>query len=43
VWYFASLSAASTASVPELPKNDRCGPRIGAIADSSSPSRTCGS
>ena len=37
------LDAASVASVPELPKNDRTPPSIGAIAASSSASRTCGS
>src|SRR5687767_711343 len=30
VRYFASFSAASFASVPELEKNERCGPLIGA-------------
>jgi hypothetical protein len=39
----ASFSAASFASVPELLKNDRCGPGIGAMADISSPSRACSS
>ena len=43
VYHFASFSEASTASVPELPKNDRTGPSIGAIDDISSASRTCGS
>jgi hypothetical protein len=43
VYHFASFNAASTASVPEFPKNDRTGPFIGAMADISSASRTCGS
>jgi hypothetical protein len=32
----ASLSAPSTASVPELVRNARTGPRIGAVAASAS-------
>ena len=39
----ANEGAASTASVPELPKNDLHPPAIGACADSSSASFTCGS
>ncbi len=41
--YRASFSAASFASVPELPKNDRTSPVMGTIAAISSASRTCGS
>jgi len=43
VWYFASLRAASLASVPELPKNERTSPSIGTMAAISSASCTWGS
>jgi hypothetical protein len=40
VAYRASLTHASTASAPEFPKNDLASPPTGAIAASSSASRT---
>ena len=39
-WYLASLIDASTASVPEFPKNVRTGPVIGAISAIASASCT---
>ncbi len=43
VWYFASFTDASTASVPELPKNVFTSPEIGTMSAMSSASFTCGS
>ncbi len=39
VAYLASLSAPSTASAPELVRNTRTGPSIGAVAASAAPIR----
>ena len=43
VWYFASFTAASTASVPELPKKVFTPPVMGTIWLIASASCTCGS